>query len=283
MRNRATAIRVVLIVWFVLAVAGDVALALGPIPPGQASDLASSESLVILILAVIAWPVFSAVLALLFLTLVVNRVAPPTAEVSASELRGNTRIQTAWIAGTLVVVLSLAVYGTVALAIDEPGAGISTTAASLPLPASADQPLEVQVIAQQWWFTYRYPAYGGIETAQLVLPVNQKIQFHITSLDVTHSFWFYALGVKADAVPLNDNVISATPTQIGTYRVQCSELCGLWHGNMADDTAMVVSATDFSAWIQQQTALDAPVMQYLPPYSHTYTGTNLPQPGVYAP
>jgi cytochrome c oxidase subunit II len=247
MRNRATAIRVVLIVWFVLAVAGDVALALGPIPPGQASDLASSESLVILILAVIAWPVFSAVLAALFFTLVINRIAPPTAEVSASELRGNTRIQTAWIASTLVVVLSLA------------------------------------VIAQQWWFTYRYPAYGGIETAQLVLPVNQKIQFHVTSLDVTHSFWFYALGVKADAVPLNDNVISATPTQVGTYRVQCSELCGLWHGNMTDDTAMVVSATDFSAWIQEQTALDAPIMKYLPPYSHTYTGSNLPQPGVYAP
>src|ERR1700730_4645418 len=277
MRNRATAIRVVLIVWFVVAVAGDVALALGPIPPGQASDLASSESLVILILAVIAWPVFSAVCAALFFTLVVNRVAPPTAEVSANELRGNTRIQTAWIAGTLVVVLSLAVYGTVALAIDEPGAGISTTAASLPMPASADQPLEVQVIAQQWWFSFRYPAYGGVETSQLVLPVNQKIQFHITSLDVTHSFWYYALGVKADAVPLNDNVITAIPTATGTYRVQCSELCGLWHGNMSDDTAMVVSPTDFAAWIQQQQALDAPVMKYLPPYSHTY----VPSPTVY--
>ena len=136
MRNRATAIRVVLIVWFVLAVAGDVALALGPIPPGQASDLASSESLVILILAVIAWPVFSAVCAALFFTLVVNKMAPPTAEVSAAALRGNTRIQTTWIAATLVIVLSLAVYGTVALAIDEPGAGVSTAAASLPMPAN---------------------------------------------------------------------------------------------------------------------------------------------------
>ncbi len=139
------------------------------------------------------------------------------------------------------------------------------------------------MIAQQWWFTYRYPTYGGIETAQLVLPVNQKIQFNITSLDVIHAFWFFALGVKADAVPLNDNVVTATPTQIGTYRVQCSELCGLWHGNMADNTAMVVSTSDFSAWIQQQTALDAPIMKYLPPYSHVYAGSNLPQPGVYAP
>src|ERR1022692_3388475 len=277
MRNRATATRVVIVVWLLLAVAGDVGLALGPIPPGQASDAASSESFTIQLLAIIAWPVFSAVLAGLFFTLVVNRLAPPTAEVTAEALRGNTRVQTTWIVTTLVVVLSLAVYGTVALAVDQPGAGISTTSASLPMPTSTDQPLEVQVIAQQWWFTYRYPTYGGIETAQLVLPVNQKIQFHVTSLDVIHSFWFYALGVKADAVPLNDNVVTATPTQIGTYRVQCSELCGLWHGNMADNTAMVVSPSDFATWIQQQQALDAPIMKSLPPYSHTY----VPSPTVY--
>jgi cytochrome c oxidase subunit II len=277
MRNRAVAIRVVVGTWLILAIAGDIGLGLAPMPPGQASDAASDESFIIKLLAMIAWPVFSAVLAALYFTLVVNRSAPPQREVSAAELRGNPRVQTIWIAATLVVVLSLAVYGTVALAQEQPGAGISTVSASLPAPTSDSQPLEVQVIAQQWWFTYRYPTYGGIETSQLVLPVGQKIQFHITSLDVVHSFWFYALGVKADAVPLNDNVFTATPTQIGTYRVQCSELCGLWHGNMADNTAMVVSPTDFAAWIQQQTTLDAPVMKYLLPYSHTYE----PQPQIY--
>jgi cytochrome c oxidase subunit II len=277
MRNRATAIRIVIIVWLVLAVAGDIGLALAPIPPGQASDLASSESFTIQLLALIGWPIFSAVLAALFFTLVVNRLAPPTAEVSADALRGNSRAATTWIVTTLVVVLSLAVYGTVALAIDQPGDGISTDSSALPMPTSTSQPLEVQVIAQQWWFTYRYPTYGGIETPQLVLPVNQKIQFHVTSLDVVHSFWFYALGVKADAVPLNDNVVTATPTQIGTYRIQCAELCGLWHGNMADDTAMVVSPSAFAAWIQQETTLDAPIMKYLLPYSHTYE----PSPTIY--
>jgi cytochrome c oxidase subunit II len=277
MRNRATAIRVLIGTWFILAVAGDIGLALAPMPPGQASNAASDESFVIRLLAVIAWPVFSAVLAALYFTLVVNHRTPPQGEVSAAALRGSPRVQTIWIASTLVVVLSLAVYGTVALAQDQPGGGISTVSAALPQPASTDQPLEVQVIAQQWWFSYRYPTYGGIETAQLVLPVNQKIQFHITSLDVIHAFWFYALGVKADAVPLNDNVFTATPTQIGTFRVQCGELCGLWHGNMADNTAMVVSPSDFATWIQQQTALDAPVMKYLLPYSHTYE----PSPIVY--
>lgn len=277
MRNRLSAMRVGVVVWAVLAVAGDVGLALGPIPPGQASDLASDQSTVIRVLAMIAWPIFLGVLMGLYYMMLLNRRAPSERQVSAASLRGNYRIQATWIAVSLVLVIGLATYGTVELAIDEPGGGISTSSAALALPTSSSQPLEVQVIAQQWWFTYRYPAYGGIETAQLVLPVNQKIEFNVTSLDVVHSFNFYALGVKADAVPLNDNVVPVTPTQIGTYRIQCTELCGLWHGNMADNTAMVVSQADFQAWIQQETALDAPIMKYLPPYSHTYE----PSPTIY--
>ena len=277
MRNRATAIRVLIGTWIVLAVAGDIGLGLAPMPPGLASNLASDESTVIRVLSMAAWPIFSGVLAGLFFTLVVNKLAPPQSEATALELRGNSRLQMTWIVTTVVLVLILATYGTVELAVEEPGGGITTVSAALPAPTSADQPLEVQVIAQQWWFTFRYPTYGGIETAQLVLPVGQKIEFNVTSLDVVHSFNFYALGVKADAVPLNDNQVTVTPTEIGTYRVQCTELCGLWHGNMADNTAMVVSQSDFATWIQQQTTLDAPVMKYLPPYSHTYE----PDPSVY--
>jgi cytochrome c oxidase subunit 2 len=246
-------------------------------PPGLASNLASDESEVIRVLSMAGWPIFSGVLAGLFFTLIINKFAPSQGEVTAVELRGNSRLQATWIVTTVVLVLILATYGTVELAVEEPGGGITTVSAALPAPTSADQPLEVQVIAQQWWFTFRYPTYGGIETAQLVLPVGQKIEFNVTSLDVVHSFNFYALGVKADAVPLNDNQVTVTPTEIGTYRVQCTELCGLWHGNMAENTAMVVSQADFATWIQQQTALDAPVMKYLPPYSHTYE----PDPAVY--
>lgn len=277
MKNRATAIRVLIGTWVILAVGGDIGLGLAPMPPGLASNLASDESTVIRILSMAAWPIFSGVLAGLFFTLVINKLTPSQYEPTAVELRGNSRLQATWIVTTVVLVLILATYGTVELAVEEPGGGIATVSAALPAPTSTDQPLEVQVIAQQWWFTFRYPSYGGIETAQLVLPVGQKIQFNVTSLDVVHSFNFYALGVKADAVPLNDNQVTVTPTEVGTYRIQCTELCGLWHGNMADNTAMVVSTSDFAAWIQQQTTLDAPIMKYLLPYSHTYE----PQPQIY--
>ena len=36
--------------------------------------------------------------------------------------------------------------------------------------------------------------------------------------------WLIALGVKADAVPLHDNIFYATTQQSGTYRVECGEL-----------------------------------------------------------
>jgi len=80
------------------------------------------------------------------------------------------------------------------------------------------------VIAQQWTFTYRYPQFGGMESVDLYLPINAPVEFHVTSLDVIHSFWAYQLGVKADANPLVDNVAYTTPEQLGTVTVRWHEL-----------------------------------------------------------
>ena len=97
-----------------------------------------------------------------------------------------------------------------------------------PLTAPSGPKLPVQVIAQQWLFTYRYPTYGGVETYQLVLPVDENIEFHVTSLDVVHSFWAYKIGVKADANPGVDNIAYVKPTKLESFKVRCAELCGLW-------------------------------------------------------
>jgi cytochrome c oxidase subunit 2 len=129
--------------------------------------------------------------------------------------------------------------------------------------------LPVQVIGQQWEFTYRYPTYGGVETPTLVIPVGREIAFHVTSLDAIHSFWAYELGVKADANPGVDNVAYVKVKKTRTFQIRCAELCGLWHGYMYD-TGRVVSDSDFATWIGQQVKLYEPVKQYLPPYSTTY-------------
>jgi cytochrome c oxidase subunit II len=126
------------------------------------------------------------------------------------------------------------------------------------------------VIAQQWEFTYRYPTYGGVETAQLVLPVGRQIAFHVTSLDAIHSFWAYELGVKADANPGVDNVAFVKPKKTGTFQVRCAELCGLWHGYMFD-TGRVVGGAQFATWIAQQRQAFTPVQKYLPKYASSYS------------
>ena len=128
----------------------------------------------------------------------------------------------------------------------------------------------MQVIAQQWEFTYRYPTYGGVETAQLVLPVGREIAFHVTSIDVVHSFWAYELGVKADANPGVDNVAFVKPKKLGTFQIRCAELCGLWHGYMFD-TGKVVTQAQFDSWIAARRSQFSPVSKYLPPYSRTYS------------
>ena len=102
--------------------------------------------------------------------------------------------------------------------------------------------LPIQVIGQQWKFTYRYPTFGGFETNELVVPDDTTIQFNVTSLDVIHSFWAYQLGVKADANPDYNNVAYATTQQLGSFIVRCSELCGIWHGAMFNNGEVVTKS-----------------------------------------
>jgi cytochrome c oxidase subunit 2 len=138
----------------------------------------------------------------------------------------------------------------------------------------------VQVIGQEWAFTYRYPQFGGMESTRLVLPVRTPVDFHVTSLDVIHSFWAYQLGVKADANPGVDNVAYTTAEHVGSFTVRCNELCGLWHGAMFN-TGYVVSPAAFRAWATRVRAQEArnSVLAALPPYALTYDPTVVPQLG----
>ena len=113
-------------------------------------------------------------------------------------------------------------------------------------------------------------SYGGVETSQLVIPEGQEIAFHVTSLDVVHSFWAYELGVKADANPGIDNVAYVKAEHPQTFDIHCAELCGLWHGYMFD-TGRVVSAADFQTLDQRAPEGVRARLEDLPPYSTTYS------------
>ncbi len=282
--NKNTDRRLVLtlaVIWVVVVAVGSVIIAVVNFPPQPASNVSASIRDTIRLITWAAWPIFTLTIISVVGTVLLSRRHPDAAPASPDRIRGNPRLAGTWIGIVTAVVLVLGIVGTVTLANEGTAEVLGlegrATANGTNGGTTETTPLEVQVIAQQWQFTYRYPSFGGIESAHLVVPVNRTIDFHITSLDVTHSFWLAALGVKADAVPEHDNTFDATPTQIGTYRVVCGELCGLWHGSMSDNLAQVMSAADFTAWVQQTQAADAPVMKYLPPYSHIY----VPAPAAY--
>jgi cytochrome c oxidase subunit 2 len=243
---------------------------LGPeLPPGHGSEQASGHVTDNTVLLAMATPVLLLVTIYLLYAMFAFR-QPAGGVLEGPAVRGHQGLQTAWIVITSVLVLSLAAYGTVRLLADN---GAGSGSGPKPLTVPAGKKLPVQVIAQQWAFTYRYPTYGGVETTHLELPVNQMVELHVTSLDVIHSFWAYQLGVKADANPDVDNIAFVKPTKIETFEVHCAELCGIWHGGMFDH-GHVVSDADFETWIHEEQKVFAPATKALPRYSKTY----LPEP-----
>ena len=268
----------ILIIWFVWY---------PHLPPGRMSNEAAGQQFDIAVLAVTAAPVVIGVLLYMVYAVVVWR-ARPGDDSDGPPIHGHTGIQAWWIIITSVVVLWAFAFGTYQLV--QPGGagggqgpspiwplhGTQTTAWS---PGSNDM-LQVQVIGQQWQFTYRFPQFGGMESTVLELPNNMPVEFHVTSLDVIHSFWAYQLGVKADANPLVDNVAYTTPKHTGSFWVRCNELCGIWHGAMFN-YGEVVSPTAFQAWARSIQAREqrAGVLAALPPYSLTYDPTVIPNLG----
>jgi cytochrome c oxidase subunit II len=264
--NRTHALRL-LVAWAVLSVIGIVAVMQIQFPPGDQSRQAADQSSLLSLMAVLSTPVFvGVVLFLIYAALAFRRGkvledGPPS--------YGNIRVQVAWIAITAVVVFFLAGIGITQLASASSSTDFSGTQLGTSSPVGgAGQALQVQVIGQQWYFTYRYPDFGGVESLHLVLPVDANVEIHVTSTDILHSFWAYQLGVKADANPGVDNIAYVTTTHTGSFTVRCAELCGIWHGNMSDTSGKVVSQSDFASWVAQLQAdeKDTPVPPYAPVY-----------------
>jgi cytochrome c oxidase subunit 2 len=234
------------------------------LPPGKATDAASGQVYDNTVLFGIVTPIAATIIVYFAYSLFVfrRREAGPAEGVA---IHGDGRVQASWLVVTTVIVLFLAAFGTVELADAGSGGGQGPDPAFKP---SGDK-MPVQVIAQQWEFTYRYPTYGGIETAHLELPVGRKIELHVTSLDVIHSFWAPRLGVKVDANPGVDNVAFVEPEEERTFELRCSELCGLWHGYMFD-TGQIVSEAAFERWIHNQQRVFGAAGKVLPKYETHY-------------
>lgn len=272
-------------IWLVLSIIGCALIyfVLGPhLPPGTMTDQARGQQFDIRVLSTVATPVLLFVWVYMAYSTITWRMkkGESLADGDGAYIKGSRKVQGWWYFVTTVTVLSLAVFGTYELIVPA-GAGGGEGPSPIWTP-TAHKMLQVQVIAQQWRFTYRFPQYGGMETTSLELPLNTEVQFNVTSLDVIHDFWAYQLGVKADANPDVNNVAYAKPAELGRFTVRCDELCGIWHGAMYN-YGTIVTPTQFNAWASNLEHENAAVTKLLPKYATTYTPSYSGAGGGYYP
>ena len=115
----------------------------------------------------------------------------------------------------------------------------------------------IRVVAQQWAWSFVHPGPDGqLDTADdiktvddLHIQANQKYIWELESRDVLHSFSIPAMRMKQDAVP--GRVIKGwmDANAVGTYEIQCAEICGIGHGLMPAKVHVEDAATHM-AWMQ---------------------------------
>jgi len=127
--------------------------------------------------------------------------------------------------------------------------------------ADTDQDRTIKVVGQQWSWTFNHVLDGeeegpvvytsgtGSQIPTLVLPVDETIQFDLTSPDVIHSFGIPAFLMKMDVVPGRTNHYEVTPTTTGDFVGKCYELCGSYHSRMLFNVKVVEQA-EYEQYLQ---------------------------------
>lgn len=126
---------------------------------------------------------------------------------------------------------------------------------NFPDPAK-EKVLRVEVMAQQWMWSFRYAGPDGqfatkddvVTNNDLRVPVNTKVLFHLTSKDVIHSFFVPNVRLKVDTIPGRVTRTWWEVTKPGVYDIACAEMCGSPHYLMKAQLT-VYSEEDFKKWL----------------------------------
>jgi cytochrome c oxidase subunit 2 len=183
----------------------------------------------------------------------------------AAQFHENTTVEIIWtIIPTLILV----------------GMAIPATKTLMELDDVQDSEMSIKVTGWQWKWEYDYldngihffssldeasnkarQVHSGIDPRSvphyllnvdkpLVVPTKKKIRFVFTAADVIHSWWVPELGWKKDAIPGFINEAWTSVDKPGTYRGQCTELCGKDHGFMPI-VVIAMDQPDYDAWVKK--------------------------------
>jgi cytochrome c oxidase subunit II len=111
--------------------------------------------------------------------------------------------------------------------------------------------VKIEIVGRRWWWEVKYPDQGVTTANEIHIPVGAPVQVQLQSADVIHSFWVPELHGKMDLIPTRINNITLQADQVGVYRGQCAEFCGLQHAHMGF-MVVVQSKDDFNKWLSAQ-------------------------------
>ena len=117
-----------------------------------------------------------------------------------------------------------------------------------------DRPeVTIKSIGHQWYWSYEYSDFNDLEYRSYIIPENQlsrgiyrllevdnravlplmtETRILVTATDVIHSWSVPRIGLKVDAIPGRLNQLSVSPSAVGVFYGQCSEICGTNHSFM---------------------------------------------------
>jgi cytochrome c oxidase subunit 2 len=185
----------------------------------------------------------------------------------AAQFHENTTIEIIWTVVPLVVLVAMA---------------WPATRTMLEMKDAGGADITVKVTALQWRWEYDYQQDGLRFTSNLstprdqieeftkvgakknenyllevdrpmVVPVNKKVRLLITSQDVIHGWYVPQLGVNQYGIPGFVKDAWFTATKVGTFRGQCSQICGKEHAYMPI-VVEVKSEADYASWVKAEKA-----------------------------
>jgi cytochrome c oxidase subunit 2 len=198
----------------------------------------------------------------------------------ASQFHENTTIEVIWTIVPFVILIGMAYPATKTI---------------LDMKDASNADMSVKITAYQWKWEYDYQQDGVRFLSHLatprdqiderdgkkgspkgenyllevdepmVVPVGKKVRLLITSNDVIHGWYVPQLGVNQYGIPGFIKDAWFTIEKAGTYRGQCSQICGKEHAYMP----IVVVAKEpgeYAAWVKDMKAkMPAPAPQAAPP------------------
>ena len=180
--------------------------------------------------------IFALVVAVLLYSIINFRAAPDD-DSDGPPIHGHTGLEIVWTLIPTVLVTAIGIVSAIVLGRND---------------AQGSNPFRVNVVAQQFAWSFSYPEANNLTTGTLRLPLGRSVELSFKALDVIHSFWVPQFGQKQDTVPGLHTQLHITPTKTGTFPVICTELCGLGHATMRT-TAIVMTPAAFDKWLKGQT------------------------------